>query len=295
MAMKISVIMSIYNDATYLSKAIDSVLSQSIPDFEFIICDDASTDKTWKYLQEYQQKDSRVILLRNEKNLGLALSLNRCLEVATGEYIARQDADDISVATRFEEQLYYLESNKNLGFIGSNVALFNRCETWAYRSLPVLPCSTDFLFSLPFVHGSLFFRGYLLKSVGGYRSTYCTQRAEDFDLLSRLYCLNIYGGNIQKPLYWYLEDENALRKRKYSHRIQESILKSNCFKQMDLLPEGLPYILKPLLVGLIPNHFLHRIKINSGIFQELDTINRTLVNEYLPLCLRQEESQVVGL
>src|SRR3972149_9017394 len=100
----ISVIMSVYNNAPYLCESIDSILEQTFHDFEFIIINDASTDYTHKILMKCKEKDRRLKVLSNESNQGLATSLNKGLLVAKGKYIARQDADDISLPERLKIQ-----------------------------------------------------------------------------------------------------------------------------------------------------------------------------------------------
>ena len=94
--------MSVYNGEKTLGKAIDSIIAQTYEDYEFIICDDASTDGTWSILEKYCEADNRIILLRHSENKGLGASLNDCLQAARGKYIARQDADDISKPERIE-------------------------------------------------------------------------------------------------------------------------------------------------------------------------------------------------
>jgi len=101
--MLVSVLMPVYNNIEFLKIAIDSVLSQTHTDIEFIIIDDCSTEPVWDFLHSYD--DSRLVLMQNKENIGLIASLNLCLDISTGDYIARQDGDDISLSTRFEEEL----------------------------------------------------------------------------------------------------------------------------------------------------------------------------------------------
>ena len=98
--------MAVYNGERYLAEAIESVLSQTFEDFEFIIVDDASTDDSFDIAASYD--DSRIKIIRNEKNIRLQKSLNRGLELVGGEYVARMDADDISLPERFEKQVKFL-------------------------------------------------------------------------------------------------------------------------------------------------------------------------------------------
>lgn len=105
----ISVVMSVYNGSRYLRESVESILAQSFTDFEFIILDDGSTDSTWKILSEYAQQDQRIRLYQNEENIGLTKSLNKGMNLAQGKYIARQDADDVSLPNRFEKQVARLD------------------------------------------------------------------------------------------------------------------------------------------------------------------------------------------
>lgn len=110
--------MSVYNSEQYLSEAIESILNQSFKDFELIIIDDHSTDSSYKIIKAYSEEDQRIKLLKNRENIGLTKSLNKCLKSAKGKYIARMDADDISLPERFRIQYNYLESNKDVFLVG---------------------------------------------------------------------------------------------------------------------------------------------------------------------------------
>ena len=122
---EISVIMSVHNGASRLRESIDSILAQAFHDFEFIIIDDASTDHSLSIIRERQQSDSRIIVLTNEENTGLAASLNEGLRVAQGKYIARQDADDASLPERLQRQYEYLESHPAIILLGAAAILHN--------------------------------------------------------------------------------------------------------------------------------------------------------------------------
>ena len=107
----ISVIMSAYNDENSVKLAIDSILNQNYQDFEFLIMDDFSTDNTFEICKDYSKLDERIIVYRNDTNLGLTKSLNKGIKIAKGEYIARMDADDICNINRFALQINYLQKN----------------------------------------------------------------------------------------------------------------------------------------------------------------------------------------
>jgi glycosyltransferase involved in cell wall biosynthesis len=115
--MKISVVMAVKDGEPFLARAIDSVLAQTLRDFEFLIVDDASSDGTPALLQSYRSRDSRIRLLRNERNLGVYPSLNAALAQAKGEVIARHDADDLSTADRFDVQFQALQSTPRCSLV----------------------------------------------------------------------------------------------------------------------------------------------------------------------------------
>ena len=120
---KITVLMSIYKEPIdWMILSIDSIIEQTYKDFEFIIINDnpERLDNT-KLLEKYLKKDSRIKIVNNSENIGLTKSLNKGLAVSTGEYIARMDADDISLPTRFEKQIAFLESNPNVIVLGTNI------------------------------------------------------------------------------------------------------------------------------------------------------------------------------
>lgn len=119
---KVSVVMPAYNSEKYIGEAIESILNQAYTDFEFIIINDGSTDRTKEIIDSYN--DSRIVYLENEKNAGIVVTLNKGLDFATGEYIARMDADDIAVENRLEKQVTYMEKNKNVGLLGTGIRVF---------------------------------------------------------------------------------------------------------------------------------------------------------------------------
>ena len=147
----VSIIAGAYNIAKCFSfhKSMDSILNQTYKNFEFIICDDGSKDETWQLLEEYAKKDKRIRLLKNEKNKGLACSLNRCIEEAKGEYIARHDLDDYCDLTRFEKQVKYLDEHEDVAVLGTNAYLFDEKGVWGKADFPRYVQNKDFLFTSP--------------------------------------------------------------------------------------------------------------------------------------------------
>jgi len=133
MASKVSVVMSVYNGECYLREAVDSILNQTFTDFEFIIIDDGSTDGTWKILNGY--RDPRIRLVQNEENIGLTRSLNKGLALAEGEYVARQDADDVSLPSRFEKEVALLDEQPDVVLVSGNIDLIDSDgQVWRHCS-----------------------------------------------------------------------------------------------------------------------------------------------------------------
>jgi glycosyltransferase involved in cell wall biosynthesis len=121
---KITVLMPVYNAAEYIRETIDSVLSQSFTDFEFLIINDGSTDESEEIIKSYS--DPRIRLVNNEKNMRLIATLNRGIELAEGEYIARMDADDICLPTRLEKQFKVMEANKDIALCGTGIKMMGK-------------------------------------------------------------------------------------------------------------------------------------------------------------------------
>lgn len=263
---KLSVITGVYNigKLTIFDRMIRSVLSQSFSEFEWIICDDGSTDSTWERLETIAANDNRIRLLKSPVNEGLASALNRCIAICRAPLIARQDADDLSAPERFALQVLFLQEHSEADFVGSNVILFDETGAWGKRIFPVRPEKQDFLFSMPFVHGALMFRTTAIQMAGNYRVAKETRRAEDYDLLMRMYAEGMVGGNLEQSLYWFLEDKAAKRRRKYCYRIDEFKIRSRGFRALGLWPRGIPYALKPLLVGVLPLGLLDQLKTVAG-------------------------------
>ena len=127
----VSVLMSVYNEPEeWMRVAIDSILGQTFTDFEFIIINDNPKRKlNREILSDYAKQDKRIVILENEENIGLTKSLNKGLKVAKGKYIARMDADDISLSDRLEKQVNFMEEHPEVGVCGANILCFgDRCQ-----------------------------------------------------------------------------------------------------------------------------------------------------------------------
>jgi glycosyltransferase involved in cell wall biosynthesis len=182
---KLSVLTSVYNGAPYLRQSVQSILDQTFDDFEFVIIDDASRDRTPEILDRF--RDPRIVRLRNERNLGLARSLNRGLEAARGQYIARHDADDWSHPQRLGEQAAYLDARPHVGVVATTtewIAGDGRVlRTWR-QPTDNAGIQETLLKYCCLVHGSTMIRPHAVKEVGGYDDAMRT--GQDYDLWLRM-------------------------------------------------------------------------------------------------------------
>lgn len=167
----VSVIMPTYNSEHYIEKAIDSILSQTLGDFEFIIVNDASTDKTHSAIQKYIRKDKRIQLVNNDHNLQIAQSLNKGISLAKSDFIARMDDDDISFPQRLEKQYNFLQKNKNVAIVGTDILIIDENEKIiSKRGYPAKSKDLKkimFRYS-PFAHPTVMFRKKIFHQLGGY-------------------------------------------------------------------------------------------------------------------------------
>jgi glycosyltransferase involved in cell wall biosynthesis len=283
----VSVILPVYNGEKYLSAAIESVLHQTFSDFELIIIDDSSTDQTPQIIQHF--KDNRILYIHNNQNGGVAYSLNKGVELARGKYIARMDADDISLPDRFIRQLEALEICQELDILGTQVILMD--ETLSYPvgqiDYPIMHSEIvwQFLFNNALAH----------PSIMGKREIFLNKydegkiAVEDYDLWTRLVGDVIFG-NLPEQLVIYRRHESTI-----THQHEEmlefnkiGIIKSYIYKiarldipeeEIKLLDENerkvplsqteykkLINILFQVYMGLIDKHIILE-KENSLVYQ----------------------------
>ena len=222
--------MSVYNGEQYLQEAIESILNQTFKEFEFIIINDGSIDGSLKIIQDYAADDERIIIVTQD-NIGLTQSLNKGIRMARGKYIARMDADDVSLPHRFATQLPWLESKE-----------FDICcsRTWLIEDNRVSPRFKYYLpknlllkFCNPFIHGTFFMKKSILDEIGGYDEEF--RYAQDYKLIIDLFkkkCRIIY---LKEPLYQTRKhaDSISIKNRKEQQelgkRLQNSCLRSNTY------------------------------------------------------------------
>ncbi len=207
----ISVIMSTYNEKEeWLHLSIKSILNQTWSELEFIIVNDNPDNKALKeVLDEYMRKDNRITVIQNEKNLGLAASMNIAWKRARGKYVARMDADDISVLTRMEREVEYLERN-SLDLLASNKINIseNGERMGGYQKIPQGRKAEQLLpFADVINHPSVLMKRDLFETTGGYRELV---PAEDYDLWLRMLTLGYKIGVLDEPLIYYRVRNNGI-------------------------------------------------------------------------------------
>jgi glycosyltransferase involved in cell wall biosynthesis len=220
----VTVLMPMYNAERHLHEAIDSILHQTLTDFEFLIIDDASTDKSIEIINSYT--DSRIRLIRNEKNLGISATLNKGIEIASTELIARMDADDISYPTRLQKQYDFFQSNPDFALLSTSTRVVSP------DNKPIRIDKFDseyYYYNLNFIcwmyHSTIMYKRSVVIDVGKYAVPY----SEDFDLfwqISRKY--KIY--NLREVLLDYRESDESLstntKREEYENSQHKQVLRN---------------------------------------------------------------------
>lgn len=226
---KISVLMSAYNSEKYIAEAIESILKQTFSDFEFIIINDGSIDDTPKIIERYAQQDKRILFINNKQNQGLIGALNQGLSVCRGEYIARMDSDDISLPTRFAQQVKYMDIHPECGALSGWIQRFGPCVSTKTLTSVKTVRLLDFL-----IHGCMVFNpcsmirhSVLIKNNIKYNPEY--KYAEDFGFWVEICkCSEIH--NLQTVLLkyrWHDSNISVVHKKaqfECAERIRRNIL-----------------------------------------------------------------------
>lgn len=215
---RVSILMPVYNNELYVAEAIESMLNQTFGDFELIVLDDCSSDNSQDVVESFT--DNRIIYHRNEKNLGLANNLNVGLDLAKGEFIARMDGDDISLPTRLETQVNFLDLHSDIDLCSCGLEMFGHEKTVWIRESDPEQVKITMLFYSPVLHATSVWRRESFKK-NNLRYDQNAFPAEDYDLWGRavFFCKLV---NIPQVLYRYrihgiqvtkTDDRTAIRDR----------------------------------------------------------------------------------
>jgi len=227
---RISVVMSVYNGAKYLHYALHSIVNQTYKNFEFIIIDDGSTDETWNILNKCC--DDRLKLIRRNKNEGLVSGLNRGIEEARGEYIARMDADDIALPKRFETQVNFLDHNDKVVALGTRAIRINDKGRIINDIVSINDPKRVRLYLErgfnPMIHSSIMMRKKIVRELGGYRDAF--KHAEDYDLWLRMLGLGDIC-NLRDRLMLYRSNISGIRLNNIIDSCHSHAYAFDCFQR----------------------------------------------------------------
>lgn len=220
----VSIVMSTYNDALFLEKAIRSVIKQTFKNWEFIIINDASVDNTDSILRKFRQKDKRIIYIKNDKNFGLTRNLNRGIDIAKGEFIGRIDGDDYwTDKTKLRRQVDFMQQNPGYGMVGCFAHAIDSSDRKLFEI--VYPSKDEDIRKImlrhgPFVHSSVLIRKSILFRIGKYNNTHT--HSEDYDLYLNLGTVSSFF-NIPKFMVNYRVNPLGISQTKYMLQSKEVI------------------------------------------------------------------------
>lgn len=272
---KVSVLMATYNAEKTLDVAIESVLNQTYQNWQFIICDDCSTDGTYNKLLEYKEKyPDKFIIIQNEKNSKLAYSLNHCLKYADGEYIARMDADDISLPERFSKQVEFLNSNPDIAVVGTSMIRFDENGDFGELKSYQNPDKYILKTAVPYFHATIMMRKEAMDEIGGYTVLKRTERGQDLDLWFKFYAKGFEGSNLEESLYKVREDRDAIKRRKLKYDICFVKTRLIGFKMLKFPFRWRIYAIKPVLSHFIPYKLKVRRRNKQQAKAEAQNVNK---------------------
>lgn len=270
---KVSIVMGIHNCESTLAESIDSIISQSFEDWELVMCDDGSSDSTLMVAKNYQKLyPKRIILLENEKNIGLSKTLNKCIENSRGEYIARMDGDDISCPNRLKKEVEFLDDNTEYSFVSTRTTIFDENGILGSASVIENPTVNDLIFnSTCFCHAACMIRREALLDVGCYSTDDVFRRYEDCNLWHKLYGKGYKGHNINESLYLIREGKTAYKKRGFKARKNGAYVRYVGFKLMGI-PSKYFYVIiyqlfRDFVLGFMPipiYKFFHKKKLENN-------------------------------
>jgi glycosyltransferase involved in cell wall biosynthesis len=263
--------MSAFNDEKFLIESLESVIGQTYRNFELILFDDGSKDATSDIIREYAGKDKRIIPVFNDRNLGLTVNLNRGIKLSRGVYIARMDADDISMSTRFEKQVSFLDLNPGIDLVGSASADIN--SEGNEIQLRTVPEKHQDIINLlpkanPITHSAVMFRKKSFESIDFYNESYRT--IQDYEMWFRAAGKGLKFHNMSEVLLKYRMDDDYVSRKSFSYRISDCKLRLKCFHHINLPYYKYYYALIPVFLGLIPRKLYPYVKRIDPRMQDLN-------------------------
>lgn len=251
---KVSIVMGIYNCESTVKESINSIINQTYDDWELIMCDDCSRDNTYKVAKKYAERyPDKIKLLKNENNMTLAPTLNKCMEYVTGEYIARQDGDDISDKNRIEKQVEFLEKNNDMSIVGTNMVSFDENGYHGVHSLgKILDRDYYLKRGVIFFHATILIRTEVMKKLNGYSTKWYAVQAEDYELWSRFIKEGFKGYNLQENLYYVRENVDTYKRKNIKRRLRGLVLKFKVNRRLNASILAYVYMLKDIIAIFTP-------------------------------------------
>ena len=257
---RVSILMGVYNCEDTLEEAFDSIINQTYQSFKIIVCDDGSVDSTFQIATDYANKyPDKVILIRNDRNEGLNYTLNRCLELADTEYCARMDGDDISLPTRLEKELEFLDSHPEYAIVSTPLIQFDENGPFRIGKGGYEPAKDIWAKRTPFCQAPSMVRTQAYHAVGGYSVSPKLLRVEDYHLWVKLFAKGYRGFILDEPLYMMRDDLAAFKRRNFKGKLHVSYVQRYAVRTLQLPKWKYIYSLRPIIVGLIPQFLYNKI------------------------------------
>lgn len=258
----VSVVMTVYNAATYLVEALDSLVSQTYPYLEFIVVDDGSTDSSWKIIQKYSKSDPRFRIYQLKKNSGCSIASNFAFAKTKGKYIARLDADDIAYPDRFQKQVAFLESHPQVVMLGGQCDIISEDgKLIGQKSFPLKHQDiVNSLFSInPIQHPASIFRAKTFKDAGiKYEKEWLI--SHDLKIVFQLLSFG-HLANLPDKVIYYRHRPNSLTHSNPKYVFEETLAIRNWAKDTGIYtPTATGYLthqVESLLVAILPNRAIN--------------------------------------
>lgn len=263
---RVSVIIGIYNCASTLVEALDSLYAQTYQDFKVILCDDGSSDGTYQVAAGYAEGHDNIILIRNERNMGLNYTLNHCLEHADTEYVARMDGDDISLPTRFEKEINFLDAHPEYAIVSCPMIYFDENGEFGSFKGGYEPQKDALIYGTPFCHAPCMVRREAYTAVGGYSVNKRLLRYEDYNLWTKMFAKGYRGYMLDECLYMMRDDRNAANRRIFRGRINAIYAHYLAHRTLHLSwPKFVVFAFISILKGALPHwlyQYIHKKRFN---------------------------------
>ena len=249
---KVTVLMSEYNTKKEeLISSIESILNQTYKNFDVLIIDDFSNETSSDIINSFN--DKRIKLVQNEKNLGLAQSLNKGINLIDTDYIIRMDTDDIAKRDRIEKQMKFVEEHPQYSIVSGNVNFFDEDGIYKTTKRHGEIKKEDLVKGTPFVHPTMIIKTADIKAIGGYPDY---RRGQDYAMAMEMYANGYKGYIMEDVLLDYRMNTDGYKKKKFKYRLLEFKIRWRYFKKMKLKFYYYIYCFKPILVGMIPKKVL---------------------------------------